>query len=195
MIKYIIILAGIFLSCCEVFGCNSLYFQQILVGDTIYYSTGNIKIIRNFNSSSKDVMYCRMYAVDGKTIVAEGKYVGKERDSVWNFYGDNGHINSSDTYKLGLKNGLCKVYYVDGKVGEITEWKYGVRDGIWKQYYPNGVLKIDGMYRDNQYDGFFTFYYANSKISQTGKYSKGIRVGTWNFFDENGTEIKGNDEQ
>ncbi|MDR2085200.1 MAG: hypothetical protein LBP67_09430 [Bacteroidales bacterium] len=156
--------------------------------DTVFYETGKIKIIRTIISDSE--VYGKFFAENGKTLIAEGMYVNKERNGVWVFYDDAGMKNSTETYSAGKKNGISHIYYSDGTIGETLEWKDGIKNGVWKQFFFGGILKIDAKYLNNELDGEVKFFHPNSKLNILGYYKNGLRNGIWKYYNEEGSFIK-----
>ncbi|MDL2242884.1 hypothetical protein LJC25_04060 [Bacteroidales bacterium OttesenSCG-928-K03] len=163
------------------FFINITYSQT---SDTIFYETGKIKIIRTKISDNE--VYGRFFAENGRTLIAEGKYVDKERDSLWSFYNYNGILNSTETYDSGKKNGISHIYYPDGTIGETLEWQNDLKHGVWKQFFSNGITKTDANYIDGELNGEIKFFHPNSKLNIHGYYKNGARDSLWLYFDDQG---------
>jgi antitoxin component YwqK of YwqJK toxin-antitoxin module len=43
-------------------------------------------------------------------IAATGNYIGKEKDSIWNYFDDNGILYLQESFKKGVKNGAFRKY-------------------------------------------------------------------------------------
>lgn len=157
--------------------------------DTLYFDNGRIKNIRSYNNDMS-LMYVKLFDENSRSIIAEGKYLNREKDSVWNMYSSAGFILNKIEYKQNKKNGLEYTYYPNGDVAEIKEWKDDIQNGVWKQYFIGGILKTDATYKNGDLEGKITFYHYNSKPSLGGVYEKGSREGLWMYFDEDGNVIK-----
>src|ERR1700739_1662827 len=84
----------------------------------IYYFKGSdsVRTKMNFIQDGK-IGYAQLYYYNGK-LEAKGKYVGEQKDSLWNFYDDRATLISTEMYTAGKKNGASKVFSPDGKVSE-----------------------------------------------------------------------------
>ena len=54
--------------------------------------------------------------------------------------------------------------------------KRGLKDGIWKSFYKNGKVVLEGRYINNKRNGFFREYSINGKLLNTYKYDDGELV-------------------
>ena len=86
----------------------------------------------NFKQDGK-FSYSTMFHINGKKM-ASGKYIGEEKDSVWNYFDDKGVLISKENFVLGKKNGMEYVYFPDGIVSEERKYKLGKMDGPFKLY-------------------------------------------------------------
>ena len=71
------------------------------------------------------------------------------------------------------------------------EGKYitGLKDGVWKSYYNNGKLKFKGNYVQGNPDGQQSFYFENGRIKEEQYFQMGIRQKTWKKFNEEGIPV------
>ena len=70
----------------------------------------------------------------------------------------------------------------------MEEGKYitGLKDGVWRSTYNNGKLKFKGNFVQGNPDGQQIFYYENGKIKEEEYFEMGIRQKTWKKFNEDG---------
>src|SRR5437868_5424204 len=86
------------------------FVDNIPVGKFVYtYDNGNTQAITIFSDNGK-VARTKMFDYAGK-ITGEGKYIDKQKDSVWRFYNEDGKLIADEIYVKGKKNGVCKVYF------------------------------------------------------------------------------------
>jgi len=64
-----------------------------------------------------EVSDATLYYDDGK-VEAKGKYIDKNKDSVWTYYDAHGKMTATESYANGAKDGVWKIYYGNGKVSE-----------------------------------------------------------------------------
>ena len=79
---------------------------------------------------------------------------GYHQDGPWDFYHDNGKLESKRTFK-------------DGKMV-----------GPWVGYHKNGKLQYKGTYKDGEKVGPWVFYYRDGTVDEkyTGTYKNGVKV-------------------
>ena len=80
-----------------------------------YYESGQLQTIVNFSDNGQ-TRRAKMYFMSG-VLMAEGKYIGEKRDSLWKFYNDYGYYISNETYKSGKKEGMAYIYFIDSLFG------------------------------------------------------------------------------
>ena len=70
------------------------------VGDFIYYSTTGKVESRIDHYVGSDAAHAKHFHPDGK-LLAEGRYVGEDKDSTWNYYDTDGILRSTEHWKKG----------------------------------------------------------------------------------------------
>jgi len=83
------------------------------------------------------------------------------------------------------KEGEWKIFYENGQVKEIGEYKNSKRHGTWKNYFEDGLLKGDIEYEDDY--GRYTEYDHNCKVAGEGPKMGNKQVGRWRYYAEDGT--------
>lgn len=151
-----------------------------------YYEDGSLKAEMNYRSSNE--VYTKLfYQADEPVLMAEGKYVNQQKDSIWLSYEPNSRLKASDTYQNGERNGRSVVYHQNGAISEETTYKDGERHGEWKQYYPDGTLMASGTYENDELTGEYLKNYPNGNMWVKGKYIDGYKESTWLYGNENGS--------
>lgn len=98
--------------------------NNLIREDSIFYHSGKLRIHSIFNE----------------------KYGGKYE--VWHPNGQISFIRYYDKYhKL---DGPIKVWYDDGKVAGLFNYKHGVRDGEYSKFYPNGEFVEHKFFKDGK---------------------------------------------
>jgi antitoxin component YwqK of YwqJK toxin-antitoxin module len=156
------------------------------VGELLkYYPGGILQANMNFDESGS-VSYVKMFYETG-FLASEGKYINKQKDSVWNYYSTYDKRKAvSETFLLGKKEGESYKYYAGGKPSEYHEWKNDLRNGKWEQYYENGQIRLTGNYEADLLNGKYNCYNPDGSISITGKYKHGSMDSTWTYYSETG---------
>lgn len=60
---------------------------------------------------------------------------------------------------------VCKKYYSNGQIHQVTRYKNGLRHGKWKTFDQDGHLKSKVKYKKGQ--RIWVFYYTNNKVTET----------------------------
>jgi antitoxin component YwqK of YwqJK toxin-antitoxin module len=162
-------------------------------GEFIYfYESGNIQSkIKFYNKGI--VAYNVMYHESSGYVMAKGKYSNEQKDSLWLYYDNQGHLKSQENYKNGKLNGQRVVYYepINGQyvVAKFEYYSNGVRNGQFKEYYPNTKLKGEGIYKTGNLSGIVKYYRQNGSLERVERYQYAVKHGWWIFFDENSRQI------
>jgi antitoxin component YwqK of YwqJK toxin-antitoxin module len=154
-----------------------------------YYYPGSdsVRSKSDFRQDGK-IAYVTMYHLTGK-ILAKGKYINEQKDSVWCFYDTiMGTLISTETYINGKKNGLSKIYFRNGAVSEERNYKNDLLEGPFKQLFDDKKgVRAEGAYLANEFTGKCSWYYPNGVAAAQGFYEKGIKKGVWLYKTEKGT--------
>ncbi len=150
-----------------------------------FYDNGNIKAELDYSGNSGTAC-ATMYFRNGQP-GARGKYVNRERDSVWSYYSYyTGTLSYQETYRMGRKNGPSTKFYPDGLKAEVLHWKDNMKHGTWKQFYEDSTLRLSSHYVMDQLNGTYTVYNRDQKLVLDGTYKNGKMDGDWKFFNNEG---------
>jgi antitoxin component YwqK of YwqJK toxin-antitoxin module len=156
------------------------------VGSFVYYSTkGNVES-RIDHYADGNAAHGRHYHPNGK-LMAEGRYVGEDKDSTWNYYDPQGILRDTEHWKAGKMDGAMTTYYPSGKVAEQRHFTAGVAQGPAEQFYANGAPRYKANYVDGSPEGIETFYFQNGNKEIEGNYVNGNRDGRWAYYNEDGS--------
>ena len=72
----------------------------------------------------------------------------------------------------GLKKGIWKTWYENGKIETIQDWNNGFAQGDYKEFSDDGTLLISGRYSKNKKDGIW----INHSSKDTVEFKKGKKV-------------------
>ena len=149
-----------------------------------YYADKNLKAITVFSDSihSKTTSY----HPNGR-VLSEGCYYRTLKDSTWKFYNEYGKIVTQESYKLGVKNGLWKIFFTEnGQASEEVNWLNNIKDGPWNEFFEDGKPRVKATYQNGEIEGLFQSFYPNGKIDQSGTYKHSQKDGIWISFADNG---------
>jgi len=156
------------------------------VGRFTYYSTkGKVESILDHYPDGK-ASHARHYHPNGK-LMAEGRYVGQDKDSTWTYFDTEGIKRSIERWAAGKKDGEQVTLYADGKLAEKSLWAKGVQQGPFEQYFANGQVKTRATYVNGEPEGTMTYFFPSGKKEIEGKMVNGDRDGSWYYFNEDGT--------
>jgi hypothetical protein len=98
------------------------------------------------------------------------------------------------TFKNGVREGLMKSFYQDGRVRQTFTYHNGVRVDSAKWYYEDGLVFRSTPYTNDTIDGIQKQYYRNGRIKAKIGYKKGLRTPYIEEFAQNGKLIIGYSE-
>jgi antitoxin component YwqK of YwqJK toxin-antitoxin module len=148
-----------------------------------FYNTGNIlEQTGSYNNGRPDGLWKWYYS--GGELLREEEYFQGRRDGPYTEYAKDGKIIAQGEYSDGEKNGDWKYDRFD----HTEEGKYilGLKDGVWKAYYLNGKTKFRGSYIQGNPDGLHVYYYESGKVKEEQYFKMGIREKIWKKYDEDG---------
>ena len=105
-----------------------------------YNIAGKVEQTGSYNNGRPDGLWKWYY--ETMLILREEEYFQGKRDGSSTEYSVTGEIIAQGQYSDGEKNGEWK--YKSGNNSEEGKYITGLRDGIWKSYYPDGKLKFKG---------------------------------------------------
>lgn len=150
-----------------------------------YFPNGKQKAIVTYYKNGT-VSYALLYHESGQPM-AEGKYIGQIKDSVWVYYDAGGRKSAEENYVKGKKNGTAKVFFDDGSLAEVSNWEMDLQQGDMMAYYENGQVRIKAFYKDGNFDGEYVKYYKSGKTLAKGKFANAVKTGQWTFYHSNGS--------
>ncbi len=151
-----------------------------------YYPGDTARRAVTYYKDGGNIAYAKMYHQLTGKLMAQGKYIKEEKDSIWIFYDDAGALLSKDNYKLGKKDGKCLVYLPDGTLAEEKNYKNGLEEGPFKQFYDGKLVKGEGKYVNGKMEGKTSYYYPNGVAAATGVFKNGHKDGVWIYKDKEG---------
>lgn len=152
---------------------------------TYYYSTGKSKAVLVYSDSGR-VAHAKNYFPGGR-VMAKGKYVNQKKDSTWVYYSEqDGSLSAEENYKDGLKDGVSKTFYPEGKVAEEITYQLDEKDGPWIKYFTDGKVQLKATYLQNKLEGLYTVYHFNGMVEISGTFKNSEKEGTWVYMKETG---------
>jgi len=163
------------------------FVDDIPVGEFLYfYPNGNLKIRTSFSKSGSLNRAKLFFDAQQVKIQAEGNYLDKKKDSIWNYYNEDGILILDENYKNGLKEGEFKVYNHFGQLNLIENYKNDKKNGLSSEYYENGDIFRQISYENGYRFGKFKLYFPGEIILLEGNYTNDIRDSIWTTYTEKG---------
>jgi len=100
---------------------------------------------------------------------------------------NTGNMNPDQASGDSLLEGEQKVYYENGKVHYIVEYKKGKANGRVREYSTDGKLYMDAVYTDGHRNGECKHFYKNGKPFEVSNYVNGEKDGIETKYYESGT--------
>jgi hypothetical protein len=95
------------------------------------------------------------------------------------------------TFKNGVRNGLMKSFYQDGRVRMTYWYENGLREDSTKFYYEGGQLFRATPYKHDTIDGIQQQYYKSGRLKAKLGYKKGLRTPYLEEYAQDGKLIGG----
>lgn len=164
------------------------YFKDDMPYGKFIYTTikGNL-VAGAFHFREGYASYNKIFYPDS-TLMMEGYYLDKLKDSTWLIYNEKGILLKKEFYKAGLLNGRAELYNKDGESIEKLDWFRGLRHGQFWQKTDGGFQSFT--YNLNKTTGLYTAMYPDSSLFIKGYYDDGLKEKTWDFYLESGNLYK-----
>lgn len=173
-------------------GNGTLYFREngrnrpVYIGEWLngkYHGIGqffNVDVFREPDEDGHIFGYASQQDRDNDTGTL--KYSGGFYEGRYHGEGTLFHCNEKLAvkgvwHKGTLWNGICSLYYKNGKLSSEGELKDGKKFGSWKFYYEDGTLESEGEYENDLKTGYHTSYYSNGVTEYAGFYVDDLKHG------------------
>jgi hypothetical protein len=95
------------------------------------------------------------------------------------------------TFENGVRQGLMKSFYQDGRLRQSFWYDKGLREDSGKWYYMEGQVFRSTPYKRDTMDGTQMQYYRNGRVKAKLSYKKGLRTPYLEEFDAKGKLVRG----
>ena len=102
-------------------------------------------------------------------------------------YMSGSHLVMEQTFENGVKEGLMKSYYANGKLRRTFWYEKGLREDSAKWYYEEGQLFRSTPYKRDTVDGIQVQYFRNGRVKAKLGFKKGMRT---LYFEEFNSDSK-----
>jgi hypothetical protein len=94
------------------------------------------------------------------------------------------------TFKNGIRQGLMKTFYADGRLRQTFTYKNGVIEDTARWYYTDGVFVFrETLYKNDTMNGDQTQYYRTGQVRAKMSYINGVRTPDLVEYLENGKMV------
>jgi antitoxin component YwqK of YwqJK toxin-antitoxin module len=154
-----------------------------------YYKSGIKQSVTVFENQGIQARNSTWY--ESGNLMAEGKYINKQKDSTWSYYGDSiDQLIAVEQYSMGKLEGRSITYYPGTtQAAEVILYHNGIKQGDLRKYFPDGQVMTEGTYLNGKLEGFFTLYYPDGSTQLRGGYKNGEQSGEWKYYSLTGKEI------
>lgn len=114
---------------------------------------------------------------DKKTKLKNGKYT--------RFY-NSGAKNEECTFEQDSLQGERKLYYENGQLQVVENYKNNRYEGKYLSYFENGKMEQEGLYQNNQMSGEWKTYYKSGQLKEIVTFARNLENGPFKEFYENG---------
>jgi antitoxin component YwqK of YwqJK toxin-antitoxin module len=154
-----------------------------------YYPNGKIKALVNQSENGR-VTRTNNFFENGHPM-ASGKYLDKQKDSTWIYFNEEDTtLAAEENYRAGIKEGVWKTFYLDGRVAEEITYSQNKKEGPWTQFFTDGTVKTKATYINDLLEGQFTVFYMNGMVEISGTYVHNEKNGSWVYMKETGAMEK-----
>lgn len=96
------------------------------------------------------------------------------------FWFKGGLIHEAEYGVAGeVLNGSFKKYFHSNQLAEQGVFKKGLKVGLWKSWYENGKIETNQIWKSGQKNGVFLKYNSSGEIVEKGSYKRNLKHGLW----------------
>lgn len=143
---------------------------------------GTVIATREFRADGS--VYNIFYSQKGNK-VSEGKLVNKQYEGEWKYYHeDSPAVMTLENYSNGKLSGKRTVFYKNGKLAEVANYKDGIKDGLYRKYAENDKNAVleEVTFANGKENGNAVYRDPDGTVVSKGRYENGEKKGTWEFY-------------
>jgi antitoxin component YwqK of YwqJK toxin-antitoxin module len=154
------------------------------VGMFTYYANSDKKIVkatRNFDGKGNAYT---IFFDEKSNKVSEGNMANKLRQGVWKYYHKGAKtIMTTENYVNDKIEGVRKVFYTTGIVGEEIPYKNNLKEGVSKKFNKDGKLIEESVFVKGLLQGPYKVYDEGGNVVISGKFKDDKKKGIWQYFE------------
>jgi antitoxin component YwqK of YwqJK toxin-antitoxin module len=113
-------------------------------------------------------------------------YQNNQMEGIVSLFDSSGNLQGTIPFKKGVREGVTKYYFPDGKVLQEQFFLNGKQNGTEKIFDQQGRLASTVMYRNDEREGFADTYFPSGKLKERITYTAGGQTGEQTIYYENG---------
>lgn len=87
-----------------------------------------------------------------------------------------------------IKDGIRKIYYLNGQLSGQGEIKNKKENGPWVYWHENGQKAREGNFNEGKRTGTHTYWYPNGNLRGIGNFKDDKYDGKWTMYKEDGSD-------
>jgi antitoxin component YwqK of YwqJK toxin-antitoxin module len=123
---------------------------------------------------------------NGFKITFERDKISKRKDGKFTKFYASGAKNEECVFQQDSLQGERKLFYENGQVQVVENYKNNRYEGNYKSFYENGTVEQEGLYVNNQMSGEWKTYYKNGQLKEVVTFAHNLENGPFREFFENG---------
>ena len=149
---------------------------------TLVRGKSSLSATKQFNKINHTAQV-KFYSSKGK-LISEGMMDKKKYVGNWVYYHNKSDaIMTKEYYNVnGKLEGERTVFYENGKVAEVANYKDGKLEGSSKWYSENDVLLKEFHYQNDELHGPANYYDADGELVAEGRWHHDAKTGVWNYY-------------
>ncbi len=156
---------------------------------TYYYDDGKTIKSESIFSANGSTNWVHTYHFNGN-LSSFGKFINKEKDSVWVYFSDNNIKVAKESFLLGKKHGQWIQYDpLTGKPLEEVNWKNDKQDGPMQAWSMNDKLRYQINYKNGKANGPYFANYPDGGLYEKGIYKNSLKDSIITYFDQAGKVV------
>lgn len=131
-----------------------------------------------------------LWRVSVITLLSLSSLSCRQRENRIVFYEDGKTVKIASEYLDNKKDGVERVYHINGRIRSETHWVDGKREGIVKEFYRNGKIGAIRNYHNNLRVGKTELFDESGRRLENQYFDSVGRIVDFKKFDRNGEQIK-----
>jgi antitoxin component YwqK of YwqJK toxin-antitoxin module len=122
--------------------------------------------------------YCWQHQnYEGKEVINTSSLSNtSDHNIVETYYPETKILQTKETYKNGILDGLVEEYYENGKLSERSNYKNGKLNGLSEHWFDNGDKYIHEYYKNDKKNGLSEEWDENGNLVESTIYENGYPI-------------------